>query len=293
MNNFTKSFFTFSLLFLMNPVFSQVNDETFKAIPLQDLFGTNTKVLGLKGTVKVMQEKKFILDAKGNKTADSLVFSNLYKFNNDGLTTECVQNYKALQSKKYFFSYTNQGYVSHIDIETIHFYIEKDSTDAIWVNQSETPDYSTVDYKYVRKKNILYKGEEEISGFPKKVNSRNEFFYHFNEEDKIIQVDDKTSDYTTNYSYTPNDLVKEIQIFKSGSVFNKNSYKYDRNNRIVNIITINLKSNTKEPNKETAISYKLDDNGNIIEKKMKTYAYAPNGNKEFLESFLYEYNYIY
>jgi len=229
----------------MNTVFSQVNDETFKAIPLQELFGTNTKVLGLKGAIKVMQEQKFSLDSKGNKTADSLVFSNLYKFNKDGLTTECEQNYKALQSKKYFFSYTNQGYISHIDIETVHFYVEKDSTDTIWVNQSETPDYSTVDFKYVRKKNILYKGEEEMSGLPKKVNSRAEFFYHFNDEDKIIQVDDKKSDYIANYSYTSNDLVKEIQTFKSGSLFNKNSYKYDRNNRIVNITTIILKATRK------------------------------------------------
>lgn len=277
----------------MNSVFSQVNDETFKANPMVELLGTNTKTLGLKGTIKEMQEQKFILDAKGKKTSDSLVFSNLYKFNKDGLTTECEQNYKALQSKKYFFSYTNQGYISHIDIETVHFYTEKDSTNTIWVNQSATPDYSTVDYKYVKKKNILYKGEEQIAGLPKKVNSKNEYFYHFTNEDKITQIDDQTSDYTTKYNYGDNGFVKEVQTFKSGNTFNKNSYKYDRNNRIINIATVNLKSNTKDPNREIIISYKLDDNGNIIEKKLKTYSYFPNGTKEFVESYLYEYNYIY
>jgi hypothetical protein len=275
----------------MNFVFSQVNDETLKANPMQELLGTNTKILGLKGTVKEMQEQQFTLDAKGKKTSDSLVFSNLYKFNKEGLTTECEQNYKALQSKKFFFSYTNQGYISHVDIETIHF-TGKDTSDT-WINQSATPNYSTVDYKYVKKKNILYKGEEQIAGFPKKVNSRNEYFYHFNEEDKITQIDDQTLDYTAKYEYASNDLVKEVQTFKSGTAFNKKNYKYDRNNRIINVATINLKSNTKEPNQEIIISYKLDENGNIIEKKLRTYSYAPNGTKEFLESYLYEYKYIY
>lgn len=291
--NTIKNLFVVSLLLLINPVFAQFSDETLTTNPLMELYGTNAKTLVLKGNVTQMRIQQFLIDEKGNKSIDTVTFSNLYKFDKNGLTQEFEQNYKDLQSKKNYFSYTNKGYVSHIDIETINFLKDKDTSDTNLINQSLAPDYSTVDYKYVQKKNILFKGEDFIEGIPKKTTARKEYFYHFNDENQIFQIDYQTSDLAIKYNYDTNGLLKESLTLKSGLPFSKNIYKYDRNSRLTNMTTINSDNNSKYPSEETVISYKLDSNGNAIEKKVKNYLYSPEGNKKFNEGYLYLYNYTY
>ena len=291
--NTIKNLFVISLLLLINPVFAQFSDENLTTNPLMELYGTNAKTLALKGNVTQMRIQQFLIDEKGNKSIDTVTFSNLYKFDKNGLTQEFEQNYKDLQSKKNYFSYTNKGYVSHIDIETINFLKDKDTSDTNLINQSLTPDYSTVDYKYVQKKNILFKGEDFIEGMPKKTTARKEYFYHFNDENQIFQIDYQTSDLAIKYNYDTNGLLKESLTLKSGLPFSKNIYKYDRNSRLTNITTINSATITKYPSEETVISYKLDSNGNAIEKKVKNYLYSPEGNKKINEGYLYLYNYTY
>lgn len=288
-----KNLFIISLLLLINPVFAQTSDESLKINPLLELFGSNTKTLDLKGNVTQMHEQQFSLNAKGNVTGDSELINNFYKFYPEGSTKEFEQNYKYLLSKKYFFSYTNKGYISHIDIETLNVAKDKDTTNIPLENETQTSDFSTTDYKYVQKKNILYKGEEVNEGAPKKATARNEYFYHFNDDNQIFQIDYQTKDLKTKYIYDSNALVKELHTFKSGLLSHKNIYKYDRNNRLINIATINSDNNTEYPNRETIFTYKLDENGNVIEKKMITYLYNNKGTKEFLEGFLILYNYTY
>ena len=291
--NTIKNLFVISLLLLINPVFAQFSDENLTTNPLMELYGTNAKTLALKGNVTQMRIQQFLIDEKGNKSIDTVTFSNLYKFDKNGLTQEFEQNYKDLQSKKNYFSYTNKGYVSHIDIETINFLKDKDTSDTNLINQSLTPDYSTVDYKYVQKKNILFKGEDFIEGMPKKTTARKEYFYHFNDENQIFQIDYQTLDLAIKYNYDTNGLLKESLTLKSALPFSKNIYKYDRNSRLTNITTINSATITKYPSEETVISYKLDSNGNAIEKKVKNYLYSPEGNKKINEGYLYLYNYTY
>lgn len=293
MNILKKTFSALGILLFMNSAFSQTNDEVWRVNPTQELLGINAKTLGLKEYVKEMQEQKFSLDKKGYKAVDSIVFSNLYKFDQDGLTKEMEQNSWDLQSKKHFFSYTNKGYISHIDIEAVSLSKEKDTLNTSLDNPSSAPDFSTVDYKYVIKKNILYKGEECTEGSVKKVKNKNEYFYHFNDFDQINQIDYQSTDLMVKYIYDSNGQVKEMQTFKSGLLSYKNIYKYDRNNRLINMVTINSDNTTKYPNKETSITYKLESNGNIAEKKTKTYLYLPNGVKEYLEGYLHIYNYTY
>jgi hypothetical protein len=289
--NTSKKLFIISLLLLINPVFAQISDETLKTNPMMELYGTNAKTLALKGNVTQMRVQQFLIDEKGNKSIDTVSFSNLYKFDKNGLTQEFEQNYKDLQSKKNYFSYTNKGYISHVDIETINFLKDKDTSDTNLINQSLTPDYSTVDYKYVQKKNILFKGEDFIEGMPKKTTARKEYFYHFNDENKIFQIDYQTADLVIKYNYDTNGLPKESLTLKSGLPFSKNIYKYDRNSRLTNMTTINSDNSTKYPSEETVISYKLDSNGNAIEKNVKKYLYSPEGNKKFKDGYLYLYNY--
>jgi len=292
-----KNLFIISLLLLINPLFAQISDETIKINPMLELFGANAKTLALKGNVTQMRVQQFLTDAKGNKIIDSLTFSNLYKFDKDGLTKEFEQNYKNLQSKTHFYSYNNKGYISHIDIETLDLAKKNDSlntaSDSTAVNESSSPVYSTVDYKYVQKKNILYKGEDFTEKPAKKTSTRNEYFYHLNDDSQIEQIDYQSADIMTKYFYESNALVKEVHTFKSGILTCKNIYKYDRNNRLTNIAVINSDNTVKYPNKETIITYKLDEKGNITEKKMTTYLYSSKGNKEFLEGFLNLYNYTY
>jgi len=291
--NTIKNLFVISLLLLINPVFAQFSDETLTTNPLMELYGTNAKTLALKGNVTQMRIQQFLIDEKGNKSIDTVTFSNLYKFDKNGLTQEFEQNYKDLQSKKNYFSYTNKGYVSHIDIETINFLKDKDTSDTNLINQSLTPDYSTVDYKYVQKKNILFKGEDSTENNPQKVTTRKEYFYHFNDDNQIFQVDYQTTDVVTKYNYDVNGLIKESLTLKSGAPFYKKMYKYDRNNRLINIVTLNSDNTTKYPNEETVITYKLDSNGNAMEKKIKNYLYSSKGTKELNEGYLFLYNYTY
>jgi hypothetical protein len=150
-----------------------------------------------------------------------------------------------------------------------------------------------VDCKYVQKKNILFKGEDYMAGTPKKVTDRKEYFYHFNDDNQIFQIDYQTSDLVTKYNYDSNGLIKESLTLKSGAPFYKNIYKYDRGNRIINISTINSNNATRYPNEETVITYKLDANGNAIEKKIKNYLYSKEGVKKFNEGYLYLYKYTY
>jgi hypothetical protein len=291
--NTIKNLFIISLTLLINPAFAQISDESLKNNPMLELLGSNAKTLGLKGNVIQMQEQQFTLDAKGNKTDTSSVFSNHYKFDKDGLTKEFEENYTAFQSKKYFFSYTNKGYVSHIDIETTNLPKDQDTSDTNLANQSATTFFSTVDYKYVKKKNILYKGQENIEGESKKINTRNEYFYHFNDENQIVQIDNQSTDFATKYIYDSNGLIKEVHTLKRDILTYKAFYKYDTNNRIINIATINSDNKTKYPNIETLLNYKLDNKGNVIEKKIISYLYSPNGTKDFLEGNLYQYDYMY
>lgn len=279
---------------MINPLFAQISDESLKTSPMLELYGSNAKTLSLKGNVKEMQEHKFETDAQGHTTNDSASVSNQYRFDQNGITKEIEETLRNIQSKKSFFSYTNKGFVSHIDIETALISSKKDTTDANIENTAEKdPIFSTVDYKYVQKKNILFKGEDYIEGLPKKVTARKEYFYHFNDENQIFQIDYQTNDLVTKYSYDANGLIKESLTLKSGMPFSKNIYKYDRNNRLINLVTINSDNATKYPNEETIISYKLDPNGNAIEKKVKSYLYSPEGKKKFNEGYLYLYNYTY
>jgi hypothetical protein len=277
---------------MINPLFAQISDESLKINPMLELFGSNPKTLGLKGNIAQMHEQQFSINAQGDKTESELI-NNFYKFYPEGSTKEVEQNYKYLKSEKHFFSYTNKGYISHIDIETIKIATDKDSTSTNLENKSPTPDFSVVDYKYVQKKNILYIGEEVTEGSPKKKTFRKEYFYHFNDDNQIVQIDDQSADISTNYIYDSNGIVKETQTLKSGMLSHKNVYKYDRDNRLINIATINANNNSKHPNRELSITYKLDTNGNIIEKKIMAFQYSPKGIKEFFEGFLNLYNYSY
>lgn len=277
---------------MINPLFAQISDESLKINPMLELFGSNPKTLGLKGNIAQMHEQQFSINAQGDKTESELI-NNFYKFYPEGSTKEVEQNYKYLKSEKHFFSYTNKGYISHIDIETIKIATDKDSTSTNLENKSPTPDFSVVDYKYVQKKNILYIGEEVTEGSPKKKTFRKEYFYHFNDDNQIVQIDDQSADISTNYIYDSNGIVKETQTLKSGMLSHKNVYKYDRDNRLINIATINANNNSKHPNRELSISYKFDTNGNIIEKKIMAFQYSPKGIKEFFEGFLNLYNYSY
>jgi hypothetical protein len=287
-----KTLFILSLLFIITPVLSQSADIAIQN-PLLEL-GINTQLLRLKGSVQEMQEHKFVTDDKGHTTNDSASVSNQYKFDQNGLTKEIEETIRNIQTKKSFFSYTNKGFVSHIDIETTLLAIEKDTIDPNNENAVEKdPLFSTVDYKYVQKKNILFKGEDFLEGTPKKITARKEYFYHFNDTNQIFQIDYQTADLVTKYNYDTNGLIKESLTLKSGISFFKNIYKYDRNNRLVNIVTINADNTSKYPNEETVVNYKLDTKGNAIEKKVKKYIYSPKGDKEFLEGFLYLYNYTY
>src|SRR6188768_2876136 len=144
MNTTKKNLFIISLLLMINSVFSQISDESLKTNPLLELFGFNAKTLELKGNVTQMHEQQFSINEKGDKT-DSELINNFYKFYPEGSTKEFEQNYKYLLSKKHFFSYTNKGYISHIDVETINFK-NKDTL----ANQSREPNYTMVDYKYVQ-----------------------------------------------------------------------------------------------------------------------------------------------
>ena len=292
MNTIKKKLFIASLLLTINPLFAQISDDYLKANPMLELFGSNVKTLDLKGNVVQMHEQQFSINEKGDKTDAELV-NNFYKFYPEGAAKEFEQNYQYVKSEKHFFSYTNKGYISHIDIEAINTAKDKDTTTTSLKNESPTPDFSTVDYKYVQKKNILYKGEEVTEGSSKKKTSKNDYFYHFNDEDQIDQIDCQSTDLTTKYIYYENGLVKETQTLKSGILDHKNIYKYNSNNKLISIATINLGNNTKRPNRETSIGYKFDTYGNIIEKKITTFLYSPKGIKEFFEGFLNVYNYTY
>ncbi|WP_348822944.1 hypothetical protein [Flavobacterium aestuarii] len=289
MNFLKKSIFILSFLSFFNPALSQSIDTSLRTNPLHEL-GISITTLGIKGTVKEMQEHKFTTNSQGHTTNDSASVSYQYKFDPNGLTKEIEETLRNQQSKKSFFSYTNKGFVSHIDIETTLLSNETDSTQ----NATEKePLFSTVDYKYVQKKNILFKGEDYIAGIPKKITDRKEYFYHFNDDNQIFQIDYQNADLVTKYNYDINGLIKESLTLKSGAPFYKNIYKYDRNNRLINIATINSDNAAKYPNEETVISYKLDSNGNAIEKKVKSYLYSPQGVKKFNEGYLYLYKYTY
>ncbi|MBF4469813.1 hypothetical protein [Flavobacterium sp. HJJ] len=293
MNFLKKTFLVLSLLLVINPVSAQSADILMRINPLLEL-GVNTQLLKLKGNVKEMQEHKFATDVQGHTANDSASVSNVYKFDTNGLTKEIEETLRNQQSKKSFFSYTNKGFVSHIDIETTLILHQKDTTNTDTINTAEKdPVFSAVDYKYVQKKNILFKGEDYIEGMPKKVTARKEYFYHFNDDNQIFQVDYQTNDLVTKYSYDSNGLINESLTTKSGMPFSKNIYKYDRNSRLTNIVTINSDNATKYPNEETVFSYKLDSNGNAVEKKVKSYIYTPQGSKKFNEGYLYLYNYTY
>lgn len=289
MNFLEKSIFILSFLYFSNPAAAQSTDIALKTDPLYEL-GMSTKTLGINGTVKEMQEHKFITDNQGHTTNDSASVSYHYKFDKNGLTKELEETLRNLQTKKSFFSYTNKGFVSHIDVETTFFSKELDTTENI---TEKDPSFSTVDCKYVQKKNILFKGEDYMAGTPKKVTDRKEYFYHFNDDNQIFQIDYQTSDLVTKYNYDSNGLIKESLTLKSGAPFYKNIYKYDRSNRIINISTIKSNNATRYPNEETVITYKLDANGNAIEKKIKNYLYSKEGVKKFNEGYLYLYNYTY
>ncbi|WP_281226085.1 hypothetical protein [Flavobacterium aquiphilum] len=291
-----KNLFIVSLLFLINPLFAQISDECQKTNPVLELFGSNSKTLNLKGNVAQMHEQQFSINAKGDKTENELI-NTFYKFSTEGATKEFEQNYKYLKSEKHFFSYTNKGYISHVDIETLNLAKKKDTLNTILdstaVNEPLEPSFSTVDCKYVQKKNILYKGEESIEGSSPKKTTRKESFYHFNDYDQIILINHQSDSISTKYIYDANGLVKETQTFKSDVLSHKNIYKYDHDNNLIKITTINSDNTTKYPNKEIAITYKFDPKGNIIEKKMMAYLYSPKGIKEFIEGFLNVYNYVY
>ena len=271
MNFLKKSLLFLSIQFVINPALAQSTDITLNANPLLEL-GMNTQLLRLKGNVTEMQEHRFAVDAQGHTANDSASVSKVYKFDPNGLTKEIEQTIRNQQSKKSFFSYTNKGYVSHIDIETLLFSSEKDTADTNIGNEAEKdPIFSTADYKYVQKKNILFKGEDYTENVPQKTTVRKDYFYHFNDNNQIFQIDNQTSDLAIKYNYDANVLIKESLTVKSGKPFSKNIYKYDRNSRLINLTTINSDNTTKYPNEETIISYKIDSKGNAIEKKVKKY----------------------
>lgn len=293
MNFIKKNLFIISLLLIIKPAFAQIEYDLQKTNPMLELFGSNAKTLNLKGNVVQMHEQQFSTNSKGEAADNSELINNFYKFNPEGSTKEFKQNYRYLRSENHFFSYTNKGYISHIDIETVNAVKNKDTTNTNLENESPTPDFSVIDYKYVQKKNILYKGVEVTQSLPKKITVRKEYFYHFNDDNQIFQIDDQSADISTKYNYAVNGLVEETHTLKSGVFSYKNIYKYDRNNRLISIATINSGNNSKLPNKVLNISYKFDDNGNVIEKKMMAYQYSPKGIKEFIEGFLNLYNYTY
>lgn len=293
MNFIKKNLFIISLLLIIKPAFAQIEYDLQKTNPMLELFGSNAKTLNLKGNVVQMHEQQFSTNSKGEAADNSELINNFYKFNPEGTTKEFKQNYRYLRSENHFFSYTNKGYISHIDIETVNAVKNKDTTNTNLENESPTPDFSVIDYKYVQKKNILYKGVEVTQSLPKKITVRKEYFYHFNDDNQIFQIDDQSADISTKYNYAVNGLVEETHTLKSGVFSYKNIYKYDRNNRLISIATINSGNNSKLPNKVLNISYKFDDNGNVIEKKMMAYQYSPKGIKEFIEGFLNLYNYTY
>lgn len=293
MNFIKKNLFIISLLLIIKPAFAQIEYDLQKTNPMLELFGSNAKTLNLKGNVVQMHEQQFSTNSKGEAADNSELINNFYKFNPEGTTKEFKQNYRYLRSENHFFSYTNKGYISHIDIETVNAVKNKDTTNTNLENESPTPDFSVIDYKYVQKKNILYKGVEVTQSLPKKITVRKEYFYHFNDDNQIFQIDDQSADISTKYNYAVNGLVEETHTLKSGIFSYKNIYKYDRNNRLISIATINSGNNSKLPNKVLNISYKFDDNGNVIEKKMMAYQYSPKGIKEFIEGFLNLYNYTY
>ncbi|REH01674.1 hypothetical protein [Flavobacterium aquicola] len=286
---FKKTLLVLSFLLFINAVSAQSADFSIRTNPLLEL-GVNAQLLRLKGSVKEMQEHKFTTDIQGRTTNDSASVSNQYRFDQNGLIKEIEETFKNSLTKKSFFSYTNKGFVSHIDIETT---ILTNETDTTGNAQEKDPIFSAVDYKYVQKKNILFKGEDLLEGMPKKVTARKEYFYHFNDYNQIFQIDYQTTDLVSQYNYDSNGLIKESLTSKSGVAAYKTIYKYDRNNRVINMITINSGNTTKFPNQETVITYKLDSNGNAIEKKIKNYQYSPKGTKEFMEGYLYLYNYTY
>jgi hypothetical protein len=288
-----KALLILNLLFVITAATSQSIDPTLKTNPLLEL-GINTKILGLMGNIKEMQEHKFATDAQGHTTNDSASVSYQYKFDKNGLTQEIEETFRNLLSKKSFFSYTNTNFVSHIDIETYPLSYDKDSTEVNIENPLENNlIFSTADYKYVQKKNILYKGEELIESLPQKTTTRKGYFYHFNDANQIFQIDYQTTDTSTQYNYGTNGLIKESLTSKSGTVLHKKTYKYDRNNRLVNLATFNSGNTTRIPNEEAIITYKLDTNGNAIEKKVKTYQYSKEGVKEFSQGSVFLYNYTY
>jgi hypothetical protein len=282
-----KALFILSFSLIITPALAQTVDASLKINPLLEL-GINTKTLGLKGNVLEMQEHKFATDMQGHTKNDSASVSIQYKFDQNGFTKEIEETIKNKQSKKSFFSYTNKGYNSHIDIETTLVTTQNDSTET-----EKDPFFSTVDYKYVQKKNILYKGEDYVESMPKKKTTKKEYFYHFNDGEQIFQIVDQTSDLITQYNYDSNGLIKESLTSKSGVASYKNNYKYDRNDRLINITSIYSSNKVKSPNEETFITYKLDLKGNIIEKKIKSYKYSSKGDKIFTEGLLYLYNYTY
>lgn len=280
-------------LLLANIAFAQTINYSIRTNPIIEL-EINTKTLELKGNIKEMQAHKFALNDHGQTTNDSASVSHIYKFNQNGSTKEIEETFRNFQTKKSFFSYTNSGYISHIDIETILLSNQKDSTAVSEDNTDEgNPIFSTIDYKYVQKKNILFKGEDIIQNMPQKATTRKEYFYHFNDANQIFQVDYQSSDLTTKYNYGVNGLIKESLTLKSGMASHKNVYKYDRNNRLIHVAKINSDNTTKFPSEETVITYKLDSNGNAIERKEKTFVYSPKGSKKFMEGHLYLYNYTY
>lgn len=287
-----KPLFILMLILFSTSILAQSIDASLKVNPLLEL-GINTKILGLQGNVKEMQVYKFATDAQGRTINDSASMNNLYKFDQNGFTQEIKETFSHLLSKKSFFSYTNKGYVSHIDIETTRLSNENDSTAVSDVSESELPLFSSVDYKYVPKKNILYKGEDYTVNSPQKVTNRKEYFYHFNNQNQIFQIDYQTVDAAIQYNYDFNGLLKESLTSKSGIASYKKSYKYDRNNRLTTIVTINSGNNSKYPDEETIITYKLDSNGNAIEKKVKNFLYTQQGTKKFMEGHKYVYNYTY
>ncbi|WP_348799647.1 hypothetical protein [Flavobacterium adhaerens] len=280
-----------NLLFFITPTSAQSIHTIAKVNPLLEL-EINTKTLGLKGQIAEMQEHQFVINEQGHTINDSASISNLYRFDQNGLTKEIEETLRNLESKKKFFSYTNKGLISHIDIETTRFSNNIDAHDSITSTAIE-PDFSTLDYKYVQKKNILFKGEDYAVNLPKKITTRKEYFYHFNDKNQIFQIVNQDIDSATQYSYDANGLVTETRILKSGILSHKNIYRYDNSKKLVRITTIKADNNTKLPNEETLFIYKLDTNGNIVEKKAKTYVYSPKGTKRFTEGYLYLYNYIY
>ena len=288
-----KTLLISSILLFIKPALSQSIDVSLHVNPLLEL-GINTQLLRLKGNITEMQEHKFAADAQGHTANDSASVSTVYKFDPNGLTKEIEEILKNQQTKKSYFSYTNKGYVSHIDIETVLFFNEKDTVLTDSVNSiKKEPIFSTADYKYVQKKNILFKGEDYTENIPKKTTVRKDYFYHFNDNNQIFQIDNQTSDLVIKYDYDASGLIKESLILKSGKALSKNIYKYDRNSRLINLTTFNSDNTTKHPNEEIFISYKLDNKGNTIEKKIKNYLYSPEGIKKFNEGYIYLYNYTY